>query len=1011
MLKTNFIFIILTIFSLQNLSAQKSIKGKVKDTEGNGLPGVTVLIKNTSIGTSTDFDGNYNFKVSNNLDKATVVFSYVGMKTREVKYTGQKVINITLKENANRLNEIVVVGYGTVKKGDVTGSVSSVKDVLIKKSKTPNLFDAIQGRIAGVNITSQSGEPGAQVSFNIRGSNSIYGSGSPLFVIDGVQIDIEPNEVASSGVGAVANFDPLATINPQDIESIEVLKDASATAIYGSRGANGVILITTKGGQKGKLTFDYTSSVGFATPTKKIDVITPEEYLIYRELRNPGNSFTNLEDGTPRDFTNIPSHNWQDEALRTGLINNHFISATGGTGKTSYSTTVGFLEQEGVIIENNYSKYNISLKATHRQSKNLKFGFNLSTAFTESNGVANSGGGGDEFNGVVQYLVIANPWELQDLSENELASNDFLSPLALIHQGEKKLRFNRTIGSLYGEYKITKGLQLRSTLGTSVSGSKLQEFHTSASRFGNRWNGRALLRQIDTYSYNFSNTLTYNKKFNNHHSLNLLGGLEFFKYNREGFFNDITNFENQELGVNDISIGQVFKDYGSDRIISKRMSYFSRLNYRLNEKYLFTFNFRADGSDKFGENNRWGYFSGGAFAWRAHRENFLKDIKEINELKLRLSYGQTGNERIPPFTFASRLDNTFYASNDGLDFGLSPVSAGNPDLKWETTTQFDAGLDLALFNDRVRVTFDYYKKLTEDLLIDAPVPAQSGFNSQWRNLGSVENEGYELSLSTVNIKTPNFTWRTDFNISTNRNTVKDLGNTEFIPTIVSGGWITNPGRVIVGQPIGIMYGFVFDGIHQEGNTEGGTPGTIRYKDLNGDGVIDEANDRTIIGNSNPKHVGGINNSLSFKNFDLSFFFQWSYGNDVFNAAKLRTNGLQPYMNITRDFYENAWTPENASNIAPAFGNVAAVPSSYFVEDASFLRLKTVNLSYNFPEKFFEDVQIQGVRLFVSANNLLTFTNYSGFDPEVSSNNPLIRGFERFSYPRSRTVTMGVNIKF
>lgn len=1004
----NLIFLMFSILSFQLSIAQKTVTGKVTDNNGDILPGVTILIKGTNTGEITNFDGEYSLKITS--EDAVLVFSSLGMKTKEVKYAGQVVLNVVLEYETNRLNEIVVIGYGAVKKRDVTGTISSIKDSVIKISKTPNLFDAIQGRIAGVNIVSSSGAPGAGVNFNIRGSNSVYGSGSPLFVIDGVQIDVESNEVANSGVGSVANFDPLATINPLDIESIEVLKDASATAIYGSRGANGVIIITTKSGEKGELTFSYTGSIGFQEAANRIDVITPEEYLAYREIRDPGNGFTNIN-GAPRDFSNIPSQNWQDLVLRTAEIKNHFIAASGGTENTTYSASAGFLEQEGLIIENEYSKYNFRINVTHKQSDKLKFGFNINTSFTETNGVANSGSGGDEFNGVVQLMVIANPWELLDLTQQEEASQDFLSPVSVIQEGEKILRFSRTIGSFYAEYKLTDHLTWRNHIGANFSGSKMQEFHNSNSLFGWRWNGRAVLRQTETNSYNFYSTLKYMKTFKGGHWLNVLGGIERFRYSRESFFNDIIDFENQELGFNDISIGQVFRAYGTNRLISKRMSSFSRINYTYKGKYLFTFNARADGSDRFGSNNRWGYFSGGAFAWRAHRENFIKNSKAINELKFRVSYGQTGNERIPPFTYLARADNTFYSSNDALNFGLSPGTFGNPDLQWETTTQFNIGFDLGLFNDRFNMTFDYYDKLTTDMLIDAPVPAQTGFNSQWVNLGAVQNRGFEFSFSSVNINKPNFKWTTDFNISTNLNKIKDLGNVDFIPTLVPGGWITNPGRVQVGQPIGIMYGYVFDGIHQEGNTDGAVPGTMRYRDLNGDGVIDDENDRAVIGDSNPKHTGGINNTFTYKNFNLSVFWQWSYGNDIFNAARLRTNGFQPFMNITRDYYENAWTPENASNTAPAFGQIQPVASSYFVEDASFLRLKTINFSYDLPRKLFQGTQVSGLRLFISANNLLTFTKYTGFDPEVSFNNPLIRGFERFSYPRARTITMGLNLNF
>ncbi|WP_088323989.1 SusC/RagA family TonB-linked outer membrane protein [Polaribacter tangerinus] len=1007
-MKKQLILTLICLCFFQFSFAQKSVTGKVTDSNGDVLPGVTIQIKGTNSGEVTDFDGKYTLKITKN--DITLVFSYLGMKTKEIIYTGQTVLNVMLEDEANRLNEIVVIGYGAVKKGDLTGTISSVKDSLIEVSKSPNLFDAIQGRIAGVNITSSSGEPGAAVNFNIRGSNSVYGSGSPLFVIDGVQIDIDPSEVANSGVGSVANLDPLATINPLDIESIEVLKDASATAIYGSRGANGVVIITTKGGKNGDVSFNYTSSIGFQTAANRIDVITPEEYLLYREVRDPGNGFTNVNGG-PRDFSNIPSQNWQDQVLRTAEVQNHFISASGGSENTKYSASAGFLDQQGLVIENEYSKYNFRINATHKQSDKLEFGFNLNTSFTETSGVANQGSGGDEFNGVVQLMVIANPWELLDLTQQEEASQDFLSPLSLIEEGEKILRFSRTIGSFYAQYKLTDHLTWRSHIGANFSGSKMQEFHSSNSLFGWRWNGRAVIRQTETSSYNFYSTLRYMKTFKGGHWLNVLGGIERFRYSRESFFNDIIGFENQELGFNNIAIGQTFREYSSDRLISKRMSYFSRINYTYKGKYLFTFNARADGSDKFGPNNRWGYFTGGAFAWRVNRENFMKDIKEINDLKFRVSYGQTGNERIPPFTYLARVDNTWYSSNDALNFGLSPGTFGNPDLKWETTTQFNIGFDMGLFKDRINLTFDYYNKLTTDMLIDAPVPGQSGFNSQWGNLGSVQNRGYEFSLSTVNINTPNFKWSSDFNISTNLNEIKDLGDIEFIPTLVPGGWITNPGRVMVGKPIGVMYGYVFDGIHQEGNPEGAVPGSMKYRDLNGDGIIDDANDRTVIGDSNPKHIGGLNNTFSYKNFTLSMFWQWSYGNDVFNAARLRSNGFQPFMNITRDYYESAWTPENMSNVAPAFGKIEPVASSYYVEDASFLRLKTINLSYDLPRKLFANSQIKSLRLFVSANNLLTFTKYSGFDPEVSHWNPLIRGFERFSYPRARSIIIGLNLNF
>jgi len=990
------------------LFAQQMLKGKVTDKEGLPLPGVAVTIKGTATGAVTNFDGMYSIELPSN--DLILQFRYLGMITQDVNYSGQEELNIVLEEELSKLNEVVVIGYGSVKRRDVTGSVSSVKDSVLNINKTPNLSDALQGRIAGVNVTSQSGELGGAVNYNIRGSNSVFGDNSPLFIIDGVQIDVDQNEVASAGVGSVAPLDPLQNINPQDIESIEVLKDASATAIYGSRGANGVIIVTTKTGKTGELNFDYTGSIGFSEAANRIDVITPDEYLLYREARDPGNGFNNNDDGTPRDFSNIPSNNWQDQILRTGVVTNHNFTAGGATKNTNYSASVGFLNQEGVIIDNDYRRYNARINVTHDQSDRLKLGFNLNTAFSETDGVANSGGGGGEFNGVVQLMVIANPWEMQDVIQEDIATEQFVSPLSLIEEAEKQIRFSRTIGSLYGQYKLTDHLTFRSQIGANFNGTKLKEFHNTESLFGARWNGRGVIRQSESYSYNWTNTLRWAKTLAGGHWLNVLLGHEAFKYNWETLFLDVTDFDFQGAGINDISLGQVFNGYGSQRNQNTRLSYFTRINYTYKGRYLFTFNYRADSSSKFGPGNRWGYFPGGAFAWRASRENFLKNVKAIEDLKLRVSYGLTGNERIPPFLYQQRTSPAFYATNDNLELGLAPGSLGNPDLGWETTTQFDIGFDVSLFEGRISATFDYYSKLTTDMLIDVPIPAQSGFNSQWQNIGSVRNRGIEFSISTVNIRTKDFVWTTDFNISTNRNEVRDLGDLEFIPTIVSGGWITNPGRVEVGQPIGIMYGLVFDGIHQEGNEEGATPGTMKYKDLNGDGTIND-DDRTIIGDSNPLHIGGLSNAFQYKNFGLSFLFQWSYGNDVFNAATLRTNGFQPFMNITRDYYENAWTPENQSNVAPAFGNVEIVPSSYFVEDASFLRLKNVNFTFDLPSRIFENSDIDGLRLFVSGNNLLTWTNYSGFDPEVSSRNPLIRGFERFSYPRATTIFMGLNLKF
>jgi TonB-linked SusC/RagA family outer membrane protein len=512
-----------------------------------------------------------------------------------------------------------------------------------------------------------------------------------------------------------------------------------------------------------------------------------------------------------------------------------------------------------------------------------------------------------------------------------------------------------------------------------------------------------------------------------------------FQYNWEDFRNTIGNFEDETTGVNDISKGTTLSEYRTSRNRNKRLSYLTRVNYTLFDRYLITASIRADGSDKFGPGNRWGYFPSAAVAWRVSDEAFLANIRTVSNLKVRLSYGASGNERIPPYTYLAQLGPAYYASNDAITFGLAPSSLENSNLKWEITNQFDAGIDLGLIKDRVTFTFDYYKKITRDLLLDAPIPSQSGFNSQFQNIGRIDNQGVELQISSVNMDKNNFRWKTDFNITFNRNKVVNLGEADFIPVTTFGGWQTDIARVIVGQPIGTMYGYDYAGVYQiddftwQGDSdpgiahedrtyvlkddrpvyESGTPipGGMKYSDINEDGLIND-DDRQVIGQSNPVHFGGLNNTFSYKNFDLSVFFQWTYGNDLYNAGKLRLNGNRLWMNISQDYFENHWTPENPGNEYPAYGSVDQnVPSSYFVEDGSFLRLKTVSLGFRVPKRVIKKMGISTMRFNLIANNLLTWTTYTGWDPEVNYSDPLISGLDRISYPRARSYTFSVNVTF
>lgn len=1024
--------------------AQKSISGIVKDSYGEPLLGATVLVKNTSIGATTGVDGSYNLEVPT-ITKF-IVFSYVGMETKEIEFINQSVINVELDYLLTALDEMVVIGYGSVRKSDLTGSVSKIKTKEIAESQSIDFLNAMQGRMAGVEISSQSGEPGSSINIKIRGANSIVGGSSPLFVIDGVQLDVNINEVASSN-STQASMNPLSTINPSDIESIEVLKDASATAIFGSRGANGVVIITTKTGKSGNSSLEYNGFFGLSEANKQLNVLSAEDYLNYQRLIENENFLLQDSNGdgvldTSRDFSKIKSHNWQDEALRVAFSSRHEISASGGNDKSNYSAGLGILSQEGIIKNNDYNRYNFRLKVNHRQSDKLKLGFNINSAFSEVTGAVNNGGP-DNYNGLVQLLVIANPWEIQD-SNIDQSGNEYISPIRLLETADKTTRLMRVIGGVNLEYNITNDLSYINTLGVNYSNSKLKEYYGSDTNWGNAFDGRAAISEVSNQSYNFTSQLNYNKSLNNNNRFDAMVAFEASSYNYEEFRNQIAGFEDESTGVNDISKGAVPLEYSSDRWKTNRLSYLGRANYSLNNKYLFTASFRADGSDKFGKGNRWGYFPSAAFAWKMSEENFMKNIEPVSDLKLRLSYGETGNERIPAYRYFARMENSYYASNNNLMYGLSPASLENPSLKWEVTKQYNAGIDLGFLKNRININIDYYQKQTMDMLLDAPVSSQSGFNTRWMNIGRIDNTGLELNVSTNNIMNKNFSWETNFNISFNQNEVKDLGGADFIPVNIPGGWIQNAGRVIVGAPIGTMYGYEFDGIYQTNDFtwqdnsnpsipsderkyilnddglifSGGTPspGMLKYSDISGpegvpDGIIDEEYDRTIIGNSNPKHIGGLNNTFKYKNFDLSLFFQWSYGNKIFNASKLREYGLQSFMNINQEYYENYWSETNPTNLFPGLGQIGFTSSSFFVEDGSFLRFKNLTLGYSLSNKLLTNTGLSAVKFFMVGTNLLTWTKYSGFDPEVSSNNPLLPGFERFSYPRSRTINFGVNVKF
>jgi TonB-linked SusC/RagA family outer membrane protein len=1035
------------------------VKGVITDDTKQPLPGVTIRIKGASIGAVADANGRFTINIPDN--NTVLVFSMIGFETQEVTVTGNAPLNIVLKQAYNRLDDIIVVGYGTQRKGDLTGSVANIKEKDIQQVKSVSFMEAMQGRMAGVQVTSSSGEPGASVNVTIRGTNSFNAGTQPLYVIDGVQIDVNNGEYAASGVGSTALSNPLSGINPGDIASIEVLKDASATAIFGSRGANGVIVITTKSGKNNTSTVELNTFAGISWTPKHISMLGAQDYAYYRFANNTADDTYAIDlNGDKifdqvKDLSGVPSRDWQKEVLRKALTQSYNVSYSGGNAKTNFLSSVSYLNQQGLILKNKYERYGLLLKINHNATERLKLGANINLSHAIGTGVASNGGNDiRNYNGFLQMLLLARPVNAPD--PNQLALDPdaaiFSNPVDFVNLSYKKSPLTRALTDVSANYRIINGLNLDVRGGAVMTFSKNGEFYPSTVSWGYPTNGLALLNTSNSVNWYQTSTLTWNKRFAKVHSLTALAGFELNSYQLESFRWQGRGFDVQSTNpLDNIATANVLPvPPGTDKQRYVRVSQFARINYSYNDKYLLTATLRNDASSKLAEGNKSALFPSIGIAWRASKENFLKDVESISDLKIRGSFGLTGNERIPPYQSLSTLSAVYYSnSNNSATIGYAPNTIANPLLTWETTHAYDAGIDVSLLKDRITFTADVYLKQTKNLLLQADIPAQSGFMRQFQNLGQIDNKGLELALNTINLKSKNFNWTTAINLSMNRNKVVSLGNVGYIPVTVYGGSITTVGRVIVGQPIDTAYGYVFDGVYQLNdftikNSAGtvipssavtssnfstltytpntGTttltsrvvkPGDLKYRDLNGDGKINDS-DKQIISNSNPQHYGGFTNNFTYKDFDLSILFNWSYGNDVLNLGRSRMEGgLSGFANVTQKYWDNRWTPENASNLYPGLVTQSKVDvSSYYVEDASYLRLRNVTFGYNLTKSAaLKKAGISSLRVYITGNNLYTWTNYQGFDPEVSSYSPLLSGVDNISYPRERSVILGVNLKF
>lgn len=1011
---------------------QSKLDGTIVDAITNQpIIGASVTIKGTTHGVVTDTEGKFYFQTGQKFPY-TLIVSYIGYKKAEVIVEKNPVI-INLKEERQELDELVVVGYGTQKRKDITGSVASVPKANLSQV-TSSADNLLRGAVAGVVVTQSSGRPGASSSVRIRGGNSITAGNEPLYVVDGILI-YNDNANSSAGVTyAGASVNVLSTINPADIESIEVLKDASATAIYGSRGANGVVIITTKKGIKGQDNISYQGYFGFQNISKKLKLMNASEWA---SLRNDvqasigqAPSFTAAQ---IEAFKTSGNYDWQSAAFRTAApVQSHNLSFSGGDERSRYSVSAGYFDQEGIVLGSDFKR--ISLRANYERnySQNFKFGVNANYTYSLANGVGTAGSGRTP-NPLVAAVLTAPVVPIKNADGSYNVTNNIYAtsvngyvpnPINDLENTTNETNLNRILTSLFGEYKITKKLTAKVAVSGDVLNTKQNYYAPSNTTTGAGTKGLASVGDRLVGSVLNENTLNYNTTFGENHKFSALGGYT-LQYTKGEVVNAGANtFVNDANTYNALQDGIAVKPY-SEAYESVLKSWLARVNYSYKGKYNLTLSGRADGSSRFGSESLWGYFPSAGFSWNITDEEFANNIKGVTEAKLRITAGTTGNQEIGNYLSLASMGSVNYSFGGTLYTGIAPTRLANPDLKWEKTDQYNVGLDLSLFDRKINFVFDVYYKKTKDLLISVPVPLSSGYATILQNIGGVENKGFEVGVTTENLKTENFAWNSNIVFSLNRNKVTEIGNgvNEFFPVVPNGSLLQQqPVIVKVGFPLGTFWGYRTNGIFQtqeEVNTQpkinslaNTKVGDRRYVDTNGDGVIN-ALDKGNLGTSQPKFVGSFSNTISYRDFDLNFSFQGSYGAKIFNALnqqlEISTLGTNAASTLN-----DRWTATNPSNEIPrATSSPLGIVSERYVEDASFLRLKLITLGYTLPKSVSKKLGTKSVKVYVSAENLITWTKYTGYDPEVSSyeQNNLYPGIDFGSYPNSKTFISGLNVTF
>ncbi|MFB9076516.1 SusC/RagA family TonB-linked outer membrane protein [Flavobacterium procerum] len=1011
---------------------QSKLDGTVVDAITNQpIIGASVNIKGTTHGVVTDAEGKFYFQTGQKFPY-TLIVSYIGYKKAEIIVEKNPVI-ISLKEERQELDELVVVGYGTQKRKDITGSVASVPKANLSQV-TSSADNLLRGAVSGVVVTQSSGRPGASSSVRIRGGNSITAGNEPLYVVDGILI-YNDNANSSAGVTyAGASVNVLSTINPADIESIEVLKDASATAIYGSRGANGVVIITTKKGTKGQDNISYQGYFGFQNISKKLRLMNASEWA---SLRNDVQASIGQSPSFTAEqieaFKTSGNYDWQSAAFRTAApVQSHNLSFSGGDERSRYSVSAGYFDQEGIVLGSDFKR--ISLRANYERnySQNFKFGVNANYTYSLANGVGTAGSGRTP-NPIVAAVLTApvvpikNADGSYNVTNNPYATsvNGYVpNPINDLDNTTNQTNLNRILTSLFGEYKLSKKLTAKIAVSGDVLNTKQNYYAPSNTTTGAGTKGLASVGDRLVGSVLNENTLNYNTNFGENHKFSALGGYT-LQYTKGEVVNAGANtFVNDANLYNALQDGVPVKPY-SEAYESVLKSWLARVNYSYKGKYNFTLSGRADGSSRFGAESLWGYFPSAGFSWNITDEEFANNIKGVTEAKLRITAGTTGNQEIGNYLSLASMGSVNYSFGGTLYTGIAPTRLSNPDLKWEKTTQYNVGLDLSLLDRKINFVFDVYYKKTNDLLISVPVPLSSGYATVLQNIGGVENKGVEIGLTTENVKTENFAWNSNIVFSANRNKVTEIGNgvNQFFPVVPNGSLLQQqPVIVKVGLPLGTFWGYRTNGIFQTQEEVNTQPkinslantriGDRKYVDTNGDGVI-TALDKGNLGTSQPKFVGSFSNTVSYNDFDLNFSFQGSYGAKIFNALnqqlEISTLGTNAAATLN-----DRWTPTNPSNEIPrATSSPLGIVSERYVEDASFLRLKLITLGYTLPKSVSKKLGTKSVKVYVSAENLITWTKYTGYDPEVSSyeQNNLYPGIDFGSYPNSKTFISGLNVTF